>query len=62
MSINEEVQRDALRELYSIDLGAKKRAKIKHLKNISLRVNPIVCIIFVVSYWVVGLNQYNTEV
>lgn len=62
LSINEEVQRDELRKLYSKDLGRKKKAKIRQLKNVSLKVNPLVCITFVVVYWAVGLNQYNAEV
>ena len=62
LSINEEVQRDALKKLYSKDLGTQRKAKIHQLKNISLKVNPLVCITFIVVYWAVGLNQYNAEV
>ena len=62
VSINEEVQRDALKKLYSKDLGTKRKAKIRQLKNLSLKVNPIISITFVVVYWAVGLNEYNAEV
>ena len=62
LSINEQVQRDALKKLYSKDLGAKRKAKIRRLKNLSLKVNPFVCITFIVVYWAVGLSQYNAEI
>ena len=62
VSVNEKVQQDALKELYSRNLEAARKAKITQMKKISLKISPFACLVFVVAYWIIGLNHYNAEV
>ena len=62
VSVNEKVQQDALKELYSRNLEVARNAKITQMKKISLKISPFACLVFVVAYWVIGLNHYNAEV
>ena len=61
-SIDEKTQRDALKELYSKDLGEARTAKIARMRKISSKLNPGACLVFVCVYWVVGMRQYYAEV
>jgi len=58
VSPNEEVQNKALRKFYeSAGLSAEKKLEI--VEFIANVVNPIIILLFVVVYWVVGLYQYS---
>ena len=61
-SIDERTQMDALKKLYSKDIGKQRIDKIARMRNISIKLNPAACLIFVVVYWVVGMRQYYAEV
>ena len=61
VSIDERIQQDALKEFYRQKVDTARQAKIERMKNISLKINPLSCIAFVIAYWVIGLKQYYAE-
>ena len=61
VSIDERIQQDALKEFYRQKVDTAREAKIERMKKISLKINPLSCIAFVIAYWVIGLKQYYAE-
>ena len=63
MNIDERVQQEALREFYNkADKKKKKTMLLKKLRHFSLVVNPLVCVGFVIVFWVAGMRQYYQTV
>ena len=61
-SVNEKSQLEALKEFYGQDIGEDRASLVANMKKISLKINPAVCLIFVIVYWVVGMMQYFAQV
>ena len=61
-SINEKYQLEALKDFYKKDVGQKREAQIAKMKRISLKINPAICLGFVIVYWSVGMKHYFAEV
>ena len=62
VSINERQQQKSLKVFYEKQKQQKNKNRIKRLKRFSLVINPMICVGFVLLYWVVGLNHYYTAV
>ena len=61
-SIDERIQLGALKELYGMDLGQDKAAKIEQIRKISTKLFPAICCVFVIVYWAVGISQYYAQI
>ena len=60
---NEIIQQRALKDHYEKrQTLLKQEQKIKRWKRFSLVTNPIICIIFIICYWVLGMNDYFKDV
>ena len=61
VSVNEEVQQAAMKELYSQRMNQNKELMIKRLQFFGKVVYPTLCIFFVITFWVMGMvHQYQT--
>ena len=59
VSINEEVQQAAMKELYSQKMNKDQEGMIKRLQFFGKVVYPALCICFVITFWVMGMaHQY----
>ena len=60
VSINEKEELNAQRKYYA-DIEAKmrnaRRARLSLMQRVSLVYNPIMAVVFVVVYWVMGLRH-----
>ena len=62
VDINEEKQKEALKEFYENDvLKQKNENRIKYLRNFSRIINPLFCIGFVIVFWAAGLQHYSQK-
>ena len=63
IDINEKKQQKALKAYYEAlrEEKNRKEQKVKKLKRFTLVVNPMICIAFVIIYWIVGLNHYYQQ-
>ena len=61
-SVDEKIQREALKELYARDVGKKRTNKIAKMRKISTKLNPAACCVFVLVYWTIGMRQYYAQV
>ena len=60
--INEEKQKEALKEFYVNDvLKQKNESRIKYLRMFSRIINPMFCIGFVIVFWAAGLQHYHQK-
>ena len=55
VSVNEEVQQAALRELYGHKGNQEQEKKIKRLQHFGRVIYPTLCICFVITFWVLGM-------
>ena len=66
VNIDERKQQEALRVFYEKQSKLKQMNKLKkriqRLKKFSLVINPIICVMFVALFWVLGINHYYMEV
>ena len=59
VNINEQKQREALKEFYTNEiLKQKNEDRIKHLKKFSRVINPLFCVGFVIVFWAAGMQHY----
>ena len=62
VDINEEKQKEALKEFYENDvLKQKNENRIKYLRKFSRIINPLFCIGFVIVFWAAGLQHYSQK-
>ena len=62
VDINEEKQKEALKEFYENDvLKQKNENRIKYLRKFSRIINPLFCIGFVNVFWAAGLQHYSQK-
>ena len=62
VDINEEKQKEALKEFYVNDvLKQKNESRIKYLRMFSRIINPMFCIGFVIVFWAAGLQHYHQK-
>ena len=65
VNVNEEKQQEALRVHYSNLRKVeemKKMNRIRRLRKFSLVINLLICIGFVLAFWVAGMSNYYKEV
>ena len=62
MNVNEQKQKEALKEFYENEaLKQKNEDRIKLLKKFSKVINPLFCIGFVIVFWAAGVHHYYQE-
>ena len=62
MNVNEQKQKEALKEFYEYEaLKQKNEDRIKQLKKFSKVINPLFCIGFVIVFWAAGMQHYYQE-
>ena len=62
VDINEEKQKEALKEFYENDvLKQKNENRIKYLRKFSRIINPLFCIGVVIVFWAAGLQHYSQK-
>ena len=62
INIDEQKQREALKEFYEREILRKKnKDRIKSLKRFSRVINPLFCIGFVIVFWAAGMHHYHQE-
>ena len=60
VDINEEKQKEALKEFYENDvLKLTNENRIQYLRKFSRIINPLFCIGFVIVFWAAGLQHYH---
>ncbi len=60
---DERVQQEALKALYQErEIEKSNFRNIQRMKRFNLVINPIICLSFVVVYWLVGLHHYMEKV
>ena len=59
-SINEKEELQAQRVYYEkikLEMNAKRAKKLAFMKKLSMAYIPLLCLVFAVLYWIIGLKQ-----